>query len=75
MVEIFEETAFRNMSKVFDDRFHAGELLAEKLVEYKDEKDVYLLAIPAGGVPIAFIISQILNVHLDLAVTRKLHIP
>ena len=75
MIEIVEETAFRNMNNVFNDRFHAGELLAEKLADYKDEKDVYLIAIPAGGVPVAFIISKTLNIPLDLAVTRKLHVP
>ena len=75
MVEIVEETAFRNRSSVFNDRFHAGELLAKKLLCYKDEEDVYLIAIPAGGVPVTYMISKILNVPLDLAVTRKLHIP
>lgn len=75
MVEIVEEPAFRNRTHVFDDRFHAGELLAEKLSKYKDEEDVYLIALPAGGVPVAYIISKRLNVSLDLAVTRKLHVP
>jgi predicted phosphoribosyltransferase len=75
MVEIVEEPTFRNRTRVFDDRFHAGKLLAEKLLEYKDEKSVYLLAIPAGGVPVAYIVSKRLNVSLDLVITRKLHVP
>lgn len=75
MTEIVEEPTFRNKIHVFNDRFHAGELIADKLLEYKDEEDVYLIAIPAGGVPVAYIISKTLNIPLDLAVTRKLHIP
>lgn len=75
MVEILEEPTFRNRIRVFDDRFHAGQLLSKKLFEYKDEEDVYLISIPAGGVPVAYIISKTLNIPLDIAITRKLHIP
>lgn len=75
MTEIVKEPTFRNKIHIFNDRFHAGELIADKLLEYKDEEDVYLIAIPAGGVPVAYILSKILNIPLDLAVTRKLHIP
>jgi putative phosphoribosyl transferase len=75
MVEILEEPTFRNRIHVFDDRFHAGQLLSKKLLEYKDKEDVYLIAIPAGGVPTAYIISKTLNIPLDIAIIRKLHIP
>ncbi len=75
MVDILEEPTFKNKIHVFDDRFHAGQLLSKKLLEYKDKEDVYLIAIPAGGVPAAYIISKTLNIPLDIAITRKLHIP
>ncbi len=75
MVDILEEPTFKNKIHVFDDRFHAGQLLSKKLLEYKDKEDVYLIAIPAGGVPAAYIISTTLNIPLDIAIIRKLHIP
>lgn len=75
MAEIIDEPIFRNRIHVFKDRLHAGELLAEKLEEYAGKKSVYVLAIPAGGVQVAFIISKRLKLPLDLVVTRKIHIP
>jgi predicted phosphoribosyltransferase len=75
MAEIVEEPIFRNRTHVFDDRLQAGELLAKKLEEYKAREDAYLLAIPAGGVQVAFVVAKRLMIPLDLAVTRKLHVP
>ncbi len=75
MAEIVEESNFRNRIHIFDDRFHAGELLAGKLEEYRGKKDTYVLAIPAGGVPVAFAVSKKLKIPLDLVITRKLHVP
>ena len=75
MAEIVDEPIFRNRIHVFDDRFHAGELLAKKLEEYEGNKDAYVLAIPAGGVQVAFIVAKRLRIPLDLAITRKLHVP
>jgi len=75
MAEIVDEPSFRNRLHVFNDRFHAGELLAEKLVEYKEREDAHVLAIPAGGVQVAFVVAKRLKLPLDVAVTRKIHIP
>ncbi len=75
MVEILENPELRDKINVFNDRFHAGKMLAKYLKEYKERKDVIILAIPAGGVPVAIQISKNLKVQLDFAVTRKLHIP
>jgi predicted phosphoribosyltransferase len=75
MAEIVDEPIFRNKVHVFDDRFHAGELLAKKLMEYKGKKNAHVLAIPAGGVQVAFIVSKRLKIPVDLAITRKLHVP
>jgi predicted phosphoribosyltransferase len=75
MAEILEESKFRNRIHVFDNRFHAGELLAGKLEEYTGNEDAYVLAIPAGGVPVAFAVSKKLKIPLDLVITRKLHVP
>lgn len=74
MAEIVDEHIFRTRTYVFDDRLHAGELLAKKLEEYKGAEDAYVLAIPAGGVQVAFVVAKRLIIPLDLAVTRKLHV-
>ncbi|MBS7617400.1 phosphoribosyltransferase [Candidatus Bathyarchaeota archaeon] len=73
-MKLVEEVAFRNKFYVFKDRYHAGELLAGKLKEYKGT-DTYVLAIPAGGVPVGYIISKSLGLPLDVIVVRKIHIP
>jgi putative phosphoribosyl transferase len=75
MAEIVEDSHFRNRIHVFEDRAHAGELLAGKLQAYTGTLDTWILAIPAGGVPVAAVVSQKLTVPLDLVVTRKLHVP
>jgi putative phosphoribosyl transferase len=75
VVEIVENSELRDKIHVFDDRSHAGELLAELLKEYRGRTDVIILAIPAGGVPVGIEVSKKLGVPLDLAVTRKLHVP
>ena len=60
MTDIVYEPLFENKTNIFRDRFHAGELLAEKLEEYRDGTDVYILAIPAGGVQVAIPIYSLL---------------
>ncbi|MCP8315323.1 MAG: phosphoribosyltransferase [archaeon] len=59
---------------VFKDRIHAGELLAKKLENYKDE-DLIILAIPSGGVPVGFIIAKEINKPFELMIVRKIPIP
>jgi len=73
--KVVDEPNFRNEVRVFDDRFHAGELLSKKLGRYANEGDVYILAIPAGGVQVAVVVANRLNLPLDLAITRKIHVP
>jgi predicted phosphoribosyltransferase len=52
MARIVEEPAYRERTFIFQDRFHAGKLLAEKLRKYAGKGNVVLLAVPAGGVPV-----------------------
>jgi predicted phosphoribosyltransferase len=73
-VEIIDEPNFRDKVRVFKDRFDAGELLAKKLLEYRD-KDACILAIPAGGTQVAYVIAKALKLPMDLFITRKIHIP
>src|SRR4030081_2228386 len=60
---------------LFRDRREAGRLLAAKLAHYADRPDVLVLALPRGGVPVAFEVARALNVPLDVFVVRKLGVP
>ena len=60
---------------IFRDRTEAGKYLATKLLSYKDRPDVLVLALPRGGVPVAFEVAQALRVPLDVFLVRKLGVP
>ena len=75
MAEVLDEPSLRNRVRVFRDRFHAGEALAERLEPLGYAEDAYVLAIPAGGVQVASVVAERLGLPLDLVVTRKLHVP
>jgi len=72
---VIDEPAYRDRRFVFKDRLHAGELLAIKLKGYVDKGDVQLLAVPAGGVPVGYMVAKGLDVPLDVVVVRKVQIP
>ncbi|MGA8145848.1 MAG: phosphoribosyltransferase family protein [Candidatus Acidiferrales bacterium] len=59
----------------FQDREEAGRKLAEQLHEYANRKDVIVLGIPRGGVPVAFEVAKALNAPLDIFLSRKLGVP
>ena len=59
---------------VFRDRHHGGEILAGMLREYGGS-DAIVMAIPAGGVPVAKVVAVKLNLSLDLAVVSKITLP
>ena len=59
----------------FRDRTDAGRRLAEKLASYTNRPDVVVLALPRGGVPVAFEVAHSLGVPLDVFVVRKLGVP
>lgn len=59
----------------FRDRTEAGRYLAEKLIAYADRREVLVLALPRGGVPVGYEIAWTLNVPLDAFVVRKLGVP
>lgn len=59
---------------MFKDRNEAGFLLADKLEKYKKE-DAIVLAIPRGGVPVAFIVAQALNLPLEVVLSKKIGHP
>lgn len=59
----------------FQDRTEAGELLASALLKYKGNKDVLVLAIPLGGIPVADVIAKKLELPLDVIMCKKIGYP
>ncbi len=59
----------------FRDRYDAGKRLAARLVGYRNRADVVVMAIPRGGVPVAYEVAKALAVPLDVIVVRKLGLP
>jgi putative phosphoribosyl transferase len=59
----------------FNDRTDAGKRLSERLFEYANREDVLILALPRGGVPVAFEVAKELNLKMDIFIVRKLGVP
>jgi putative phosphoribosyl transferase len=59
----------------FHDRVDAGRQLANRLMEYAGQPDVLVLALPRGGVPVAYEVAQALSAPLDIFLVRKLGVP
>jgi len=63
------------MSASYHDRFDAGRHLAMRLSEYTNRDDVVILALPRGGVPVAFEVARALKAPIDIFLVRKLGLP
>jgi putative phosphoribosyl transferase len=59
----------------FANRTQAGDVLAQKLLSHRDDASVIVLALPRGGVPVAFEVAQALHAPLDVFIVRKLGLP
>ncbi len=64
----------RNRARVFRDRSHAGQILAGMLARYQHSAAL-VLAIPAGGVPVATVIARQLYLPLEVVVVSKITLP
>jgi putative phosphoribosyl transferase len=60
---------------MFKNRIDAGRLLAQRLIEYKDNPEVIVLGLPRGGVVTAYEVARVLNAPLDIVVPRKIGAP
>ena len=60
---------------MFTNREEAGKLLASKLMNYKDNKEVVIAAIPRGGVPVGYELTKKLNVSLEIVLSKKIGHP
>src|SRR5438045_9203526 len=65
----------QNMIARFRDRRDAGRRLAAMLRAYANRRDVIVLALPRGGVPVAYEVASALGAPLDVFVVRKLGLP
>jgi len=63
------------METPYRDRGEAGQLLATKLTAYADRQDVLVLALPRGGVPVAYEVAKAIHAPLDVFLVRKLGVP
>ena len=59
----------------YKNRSQAGRELATALQPYANRPDVLILALPRGGVPVAYEVAKALNIPLDLMLVRKLGLP
>ncbi len=59
----------------FRDRADAGQQLAARLAAYAGRPDVLVLALPRGGVPVAYAVARALPAPLDVFLVRKLGVP
>jgi putative phosphoribosyl transferase len=59
----------------FYDRREAGRMLSERLKSYANKPNVLVLALPRGGVPVAYEIAKALTIPLDVFLVRKLGVP
>ena len=63
------------MANQFRDRADAGQRLAQRLQAYRHDSQVVVVALPRGGVPVAYEIAKALQAPLDICLVRKLGVP
>jgi putative phosphoribosyl transferase len=59
----------------FQDRREAGGVLAHALEHFRNQPNVIVLALPRGGVPVAYEVARELNLPMDVFIVRKLGVP
>ncbi|MBI2388083.1 MAG: phosphoribosyltransferase [Deltaproteobacteria bacterium] len=74
-VKLVEDPALRDRLAVFRDRPHAGAVLARLLSAHGLDERARVLAIPAGGVPVAAALADALGLPLDVVVVSKITLP
>ena len=67
-MDLYSQPAFAN-------RRAAGKELARLLDRYRSQNDVIVLALPRGGVPVAYEVARALDAPLDIFLVRKLGLP
>ena len=72
--KVYDIPHLRQKIGVFQDRKHAGQILAEMLHEWQDS-NALVLAIPSGGIPVGIEVARALGLSLDAAVVSKILLP
>ncbi len=76
MAKILDIPELREKRFVFGDRRDGGRILAEMMEPYfSGRRDLMVLGIPSGGVPVAIEISRKLSLPMDLFIARKIPVP
>jgi predicted phosphoribosyltransferase len=60
---------------LYKNRTQAGRELAEELTDYAEQENALVLALPRGGVPVAFEVAKALRLPMDIFLVRKLGVP
>jgi len=71
---IIDLPELREQTDVFQNRSHAGQILAQMLEAY-DKQDAIILGIPAGGVPVGVATAEKLGIDFDVAIVSKITLP
>ncbi len=71
---VFDLPEMHEKVKVFADRKHAGKILGDMLLSFRESNGI-LLGIPAGGLPVAVSVQQIIGLELEVAVVNKITLP
>ena len=71
---VFDLPDMREKIQVFADRKHAGRILGDMLRSFRGSNGI-LLAIPAGGLPVAVAVQQKIGLELEVAVVSKITLP
>ena len=74
MKNIYEREELRDKARIFRDRGHAGQCLAGMLKDYRGANAI-VLAIPAGGIPVAAAAAAELELPLDIIAVSKMTLP
>jgi putative phosphoribosyl transferase len=72
--KIIDLPELREQTHVFQDRTHAGQVLARMLTD-DDKQAGIILAVPAGGVPVGVVMAEITGLDFDVAVVSKITLP
>ena len=72
--KFYDIPQLRQKVGIFQNRRHAGQVLAEMLYEWQDSKAM-VLAVPSGGMPVAVEVAGTLDLSLDVAVVSKILLP
>jgi putative phosphoribosyl transferase len=71
---IIDLPELREQTHVFQDRTHAGQVLARMLTDNEKQAGI-VLAIPAGGVPVGVVMAEKAGLDFDVAVVSKITLP